>query len=435
MVNPSFPSPVRPAHSASASAMFLPVLAGMREWLTERFELTRGDRGQNVQTMEGLRGVAVILVFLVHYVSVWEPWLIPGSVTAVLADQMLTMGQAGVDLFFVLSGYLIYGSLIERAQPLGRFLLRRIQRIYPTFLVMFALYLVLSFLLHDVSRLPDMGHGRVLFLIENVLLLPGLFIHEIPLLSVAWTLSYEMFYYLLIPLIIGALGLRRRSVWFRCLIFAAPALMLIADGWIFKGPLRLIMFIAGVLLYELLKTPLVLPRPSSFVGAVFGICAVLGLILPFSGAGAYVAKIVGLFFGFFMLCLVCFRNPEGWLGRLFSALPIRWLGNMSYSYYLMHSLALRAVFLVLPQVLSLRPQGSWLFLGMLPMVFALTVLPAAALFLAVERPVSLKPWRRVRSAAVCSSGDLIDGNGGGAAKESPPRLLGQGGRMLSSDEA
>jgi exopolysaccharide production protein ExoZ len=394
-------SPSPAGRGPSASAAFLPhVRTGVLGWLTERFELTRGDRGHNLRTMEGLRGAAVILVFLVHYVSVWEPWLAPGSVTSVLADQLHTMGQAGVDLFFVLSGYLIYGSLIERAQPLGRFLLRRIQRIYPTFLLMFTLYLALSLVLHEVSRLPDMAHGRVLFLIENVLLLPGLFLHETPLLSVAWTLSYEMFYYLMIPLIIGALGLRRRSAGFRILVFAALALLLILDGWIFKGPLRLIMFVAGVLLFELLKTPLVLPRPSSWVGAVFGVCALLGLILPFSGAGAYVAKIVGLFAGFFMLCLVCFRDPKGWLGSRFSTLPIRWLGNMSYSYYLMHSLALRAIFLVLPHVLPLKLQGSWLFFGLLPIAFILTVLPAAGLFLVVERPLSLKPWRRARAAVV-----------------------------------
>jgi len=359
--------------------------------------------------MEGLRGAAVILVFLVHYVSVWDPWLLPGSRTFFIAEQLHSMGQAGVDLFFVLSGFLIYGSLIERAQPFGRFMLRRIQRIYPAFLVMFALYLVLSFVLKDVSRLPDMAHGRVLFLVENVLLLPGLFIHETPLLSVAWTLSYEMFYYLMIPLIIGALHLREKTPRLRFLIFSVLALLLILDGWVFKGPLRLVMFIAGVLLFELLKTPLIQPRPSSWVGATFGACALFGLILPFSGAGAYVLKIVGLFVGFFILCLVCFQNPRGSLGRAFSALPIRWLGNMSYSYYLMHSLAIRAIFLFLPHVLPLKSQGGWLFFCVLPLAFAWSVLPSAALFLIVERPLSLKPWRRLRSQAappVCVSSAL-----------------------------
>jgi peptidoglycan/LPS O-acetylase OafA/YrhL len=55
--------------------------------------------------MEGLRGVAVFLVFLVHYVSNVAPWT--ASDLGSVAAAVTTMGSTGVDLFFVLSGFLI----------------------------------------------------------------------------------------------------------------------------------------------------------------------------------------------------------------------------------------------------------------------------------------------------------------------------------------
>ena len=109
------------------------------EWLTQKFELSRGGDASNLRAMEGLRGFAVSLVFLVHYVTLVQPWLQGNGAILRLSSALHTVGNTGVDLFFVLSGYLIYGSLISRAQPFARFMSRRITRIYPTFLVVFAL--------------------------------------------------------------------------------------------------------------------------------------------------------------------------------------------------------------------------------------------------------------------------------------------------------
>jgi exopolysaccharide production protein ExoZ len=66
--------------------------------------------------MEGLRGFAVLLVFLVHYESLLEPWIARDASLLALAHSLLIVGNAGVDLFFLLSGYLIYGSLLTRQQ-------------------------------------------------------------------------------------------------------------------------------------------------------------------------------------------------------------------------------------------------------------------------------------------------------------------------------
>ena len=75
---------------------------------------------------------------------------------------------------------------------------------------------------------------------------------------------------------------------------------------------------------------------------------------------------------------------------------------MSYSYYLLHGLALKAGFLFLSKILSPALHDSWIFWVLLPPMFALTLIPTAALFLLVERPFSLKGTAACNPALVRS---------------------------------
>ncbi len=74
------------------------------EWLRLRFELSRGGSGHNVRPMEGMRGFAVFLVFLVHYVTLVKPWIANELALIAFSSGLHTIGNTGVDLFFVLSG-------------------------------------------------------------------------------------------------------------------------------------------------------------------------------------------------------------------------------------------------------------------------------------------------------------------------------------------
>ncbi len=78
-------------------------------------------------SMEGLRGFAVFLVFLVHYITLSEPWIKDVKDFFYYASLVRSFGNVGVDLFFVLSGYLIYGSLIKKEQLIVPYLRRRIE--------------------------------------------------------------------------------------------------------------------------------------------------------------------------------------------------------------------------------------------------------------------------------------------------------------------
>jgi exopolysaccharide production protein ExoZ len=358
-------------------------------WLTQRFELSRGGGGHNVRPMEGLRGFAVFLVFLVHYMTLAAPWFAGNSSVLGFASAVHDIGNAGVDLFFVLSGYLIYGSLISRPQEFGKFISRRIRRIYPAFIAVFLLYVALSFVFPAESKIPHSLSAGTIYLIENLLLLPGLFPVE-PINTVAWSLSYEMFYYLVIPLVISIIHLRQRSLLWRVSFFLSLTIAAIIYCSIYGGHVRLIMFISGILLYEAINSNRMPILSNSF--ALFTLVAgLLAALLPIAGPAGYALKITILFVSFFVLCFSCFRCPGGWLAQAFSQTPLRWLGNMSYSYYLLHGLALKACSLALSTLLPFANYNSWWFLAMLPIMFIMTLIPTTILFLIVERPFSLTP--------------------------------------------
>jgi len=359
------------------------------DWLTQRFELSRGGGASNVRPMEGLRGFAVFLVFLVHFVTLARPLTSQESGFLLFEKALHTIGNTGVDLFFVLSGYLIYGSLISRRQNFLRFMSRRIQRIYPAFIAVLAVYVLLSFVLPEKGKLPAAVTERVIYLVQNFLLLPGIFPID-PIITVAWSLSFEMFYYLAIPLVVALFRLRERTVRFRVTFFLSIAFVAAIYCAVNGGHIRLIMFISGILLYEAMKSPRV-PSPRGFFALVVLAAGLLSTLFTGQGDGGSVLKICTLFVTFFVLCMACFRNPSGWLPSSFAWTPLRWLGNMSYSYYLLHGLTLKAGFIALSTVLSGAGHGAWLFWVLLPPMFALTVVTASALFLLVERPFSLAP--------------------------------------------
>lgn len=366
-------------------------------WLAHYFELSRRGSVDNNAPMEGLRGLAVFLVFLVHYVSLVEPWTTVNSITWHVAHAMQTIGNSGVDLFFVLSGYLIYGSLMDRPQPFAGFMKRRLQRIYPAFLVILFLYLVLSFVFPSESKLPAHLGEAIVYVLQNLLLLPGIFSIE-PIITVAWSLSYEMLYYLTVPLAILMLGLRQRRASWRVFFFVVLTVAIAAYCAFNGGHVRLVMFIAGILLYEALKST-ALTTPSSFIAVALLLAGLSIMLLPMSGSEGSAVKVMALFIAFFVLCLACFRQPKAWLPQAFTWTPLRWLGNMSYSYYLVHGLALKAFFLLLSSVLHGADGGTALFWLLLPVCFAATLLPSAALFLLIERPFSIKPKpRRTQTA-------------------------------------
>lgn len=367
------------------------LLARMHGFFERRFELERG-RADNLPSMEGLRGYAVLLVFLVHYAALSAPWVGADSFTGTVSAFLHQAGSIGVDLFFVLSGYLIYGTLLHRPTPFLKFMRRRVRRLYPAFLCVFALYLVLSWLFPYESKIPAGLGAALAYVGANLLLLPGIFPIE-PIITVAWSLSYEIFYYLAVPLLLAALRLRDWSSRARVVLFVLLAIALVAAIPLIGGRARLALFLSGVLLFEAVDRGARLRHPT-LVGLFMLAASLLAMAPALDAALSLAARIGILFVAFYALCLACFTAPTASVARAFSWAPLRWLGNMSYSYYLIHGLTLKALFLVLSRLLPGQGDQDVLFWLLLAPAFAATWIVSAVLFLAVERPYSLRVQHR-----------------------------------------
>lgn len=336
--------------------------------------------------MEGIRGLAVFLVFLVHYVTKMEPWLAENSFTELLAVYIRRVGNTGVDLFFVLSGFLIYGMLIKREQPFFEYFFARVRRIYPAFTVVFALYIGLSFLFPAYSHIPSQLDQAFIYLTQNFLLLPGVFDID-AMIGVAWSLSYEILFYICIPITITLFRFRALTAQQRVIgLIMVTILLFIGLAYFAPHHQRMVMFLAGMLVFEAVTNSQRHNRPA--FGLLAFVIAIIYVVVLVEIEAIGWWKYLGLSVLFFALCFDSFTS-KGITSRVFCWTPLRWLGNISYSYYLIHSLALKAFFLMLPVVYPAHADDVMIFWVLLPFVFLITLIPSIGLYLLVERPFSL----------------------------------------------
>jgi peptidoglycan/LPS O-acetylase OafA/YrhL len=379
-------STTAPAETARAAAV--PVAPAATGRVTDRLD-----------ALDGLRALAALHVFLVHYVALFAFLLPEGSPTLRALRGVFTNGFQGAYLFFVLSGFLIYRSLLRRQQPIRRYLGRRVRRIYPTFAAVFVLYLALSAVFPARSKIP--ADGATQYLLSNALLLPGVFPIR-AVVTVAWTLSYEIFFYLGIGALVMGLGMRSWSPSARALFFVGCAALYLATGD--AAGLRLapfLMFLPGILLLDLLDDRRNPRRPPPPVDArpliplalagLLGAVALAGFRGPAGGIDATAATFrahagIGICFGILVWLSI---GGSRRFSRFCTLRPLRWLGEISYSFYLIHGLVLGAIAMVLKPLLGTGGSLSWLFWIGVPLTVAAAAAVANVLFVAVERRFSL----------------------------------------------
>jgi peptidoglycan/LPS O-acetylase OafA/YrhL len=171
--------------------------------------------------LDTLRALAIALVFMYHYMVFvsHEPTF----------GWLSVVGWVGVDLFFVLSGYLIANQLFAGAVrgerlSLGRFYARRALRTWPVFWLVLAAYFLFP---AAMGGKPPPALWRFLSFTQNIGLQPG------TAFSHAWSLCIEEQFYLVLPLALLAalrLGLRRAQAW---ALLVALVLVGVAARWLY----------------------------------------------------------------------------------------------------------------------------------------------------------------------------------------------------------
>ena len=356
--------------------------------------------GTRLLPMEGLRGLAVLLIFFVHVHAFFGSYVASYPRLFSASEYFGRVGNAGVDLFFVLSGFIIYGALVHKPVKYLAFVRRRVERLYPAFLAVLSTYLVLSVVFPSESKIPVHTWAAAKYILENILLLPGLF-RIVPIVTVAWSLSFEFAFYLSVPLVVFLLGHDRQDSLRRiALLSGIWGIFSLSEAFVFHGShIRMLAFLSGMLLQEVTTTG----KARAYLtrrGQWISIC-VLVLIVSYHFAvqpkdlgtrASGVLSVVLMSVSIFFFVLYSLEYP-GVLHKVCTWRPMRYWGNISYSYYLAHGLTLKAMATLLAR---LQPQHHPVLVYFAALVAGLTAtwVSASLLYLFVEKPMSLTPKKK-----------------------------------------
>jgi peptidoglycan/LPS O-acetylase OafA/YrhL len=304
---------------------------------------------QHYLALDGLRGAAVLAVFLYHFGGgSHAPTTLPVRLYLIVVHS----GWLGVDLFFVLSGFLITGILYDTAHKDSRiknFYARRALRIFPLFYGVLFGFLLLTPVLHLHWQA---GHAFYFLYLYNMMpwLAPNLGSPgPAMMLNHFWSLSVEEQFYLLWPFVVWFVPDRRKLLWI------AVALMAFALGSrlyivLYVGTqdtmLGLLQTRADSLLFGaavalLVRGPSGRSLPATPVAIVSGLLSLL--VLWRGQISFHHSQLIGTVgyttIGIFFSCIVYWaQTEENWVTRIFSASFLRFFGRYSYGLYVYQGL-------------------------------------------------------------------------------------------------
>ena len=314
---------------------------------------------QKIPQLDAVRGIAIILVLLVNTSEKYP---------ALHLQRVVGNGWMGVDLFFVLSGFLITGILLDsKREPsyFKNFYARRALRILPLY------YSVLLFMFVLVPLLrPAEGHAIFersspwwaypLFLQNFLIAVPT---QAVGPLGVSWSLAIEEQFYLLWPLVVRFCStalLRRIAV--AMILLSVPLTFYLSSHHVLIYSnifCRQVGLMAGALLALLVRSETL--EPSKYANAawiLFAVTLVVAFVSEARGARWLAFTMIALAAASFVF--LALYSSQRWLQLFLRNRFLRYTGTISYALYLLHKIPTdllqamhldRHPVLILPEVL------------------------------------------------------------------------------------
>ena len=351
-------------------------------------------RLQHNPAFDGLRAVAVILVIADHCdISVFD------------------QGYFGVDLFFVLSGFLITRLLVDEIDSTGRidllrFYLRRLLRLTPALLLMLTAYLLIAPSLWP--QLDLMSHVRDAALVAFYLSdYSQAFWHNPKVLIHTWSLSVEEHFYLIWPfavLLLARIGHRWRLVVLVGIYLLASAWRIYGyetlgwDATYYRFDTRMSGLVSGALLATFLRhKDSISEGLANVAGLVAWAALTVCLSIGYWGAPWSLVVMTNLAHVAAFGLLISASAKDSWVSSVLSARPLVGIGIISYGMYLWHY----------PAAVYLRELFPSYLTG--PIVLGFSIVVATISYLTVERPLqryrrSLGGCRRSAASELTSAG-------------------------------
>jgi len=321
-----------------------------------------------ISELDGLRGIAILLVLAFHYTPVSGPLH--------FFAHVFQVGWIGVDLFFVLSGYLITGILVDsvgRAHYYQNFIVRRCLRIFPLYYACLVLYCVLSYYPDPIQWKEFLNHGGWWYAayLGNVMTFRENHWPEVALLTPLWSLQVEEQFYLSFPLVVWAL---RRTTLAKVLAGSIPAALVLRIVLLLAMPKNIVgtyilmpcrmdaLAMGGWIAITRRDAPERLQ--SRWIGWMTAVCAAIFLCFyltlaagPWSGPMRTIGyTALDLAFAGVVVMLVAWR--QRFLLALCRMRFLVWLGTISYGLYLFHVPAAMIGRRLAAHVVKIAPYGS-----------------------------------------------------------------------------
>jgi peptidoglycan/LPS O-acetylase OafA/YrhL len=374
-------------------------------------------RTGEIRALSGLRIVAAVWVVLFHFRPLLEQ-SVPGFRSALA--PVINCGAQGVDLFFMLSGFVLTWNYLDRMgeswswRATLRFLWLRLARVWPVYLVTMHLAVLWTIFTLHVGHIPSQAADTLTAMnyLKQVLMVQLWFVPFFDGSSwdgPAWSISAEWLAYLLfggLILVVFRIARSTRTRGLIVLAFAAtlpPVLLVLATGHFYTPwswlPRIAMQFTAGALVCAAVRKVQPGDRARRGAGyAALGLgCLIVGILYWLDAHPlAKILDSAGLVDVLFVPLLFALAIGAGSLPRLLSLRPVVYLGHISFSLYMVHELVHTSWNWIAEQF-ELRLSADLTGMLIIIALLGVTLIGAVVLYHFVEEPA--RKWMRSMMSA------------------------------------